>query len=316
MKDGKALGTVALVMGALGIAASATLNKLAMGAGMHPVWLNVWRLGVAVLVMLPFFLRKRGNIRAIHSLPRREKWITLLSGAMLAVHFASWAAALRYADSVIAVSIWSTFSLMTVLGSSWLLHEKTPLPALLGLIIAVIGVGVCAIGAQGTQLLGVLFALIAAISQAVYTLCGRTVRRRLEMIPYTMVVYSLAFACMLGCALFMRIPAEGLNLQGIGASVGLALICTLGGHSMQNYALKYYKAPTVSAAILTEVFTGPILVYFVFGEVPSLVSVLGGVIILIGVGWYMVYERRHGNGAEPTRSALGAHAEKAEHPVV
>lgn len=288
--DSRRLGTLALIACMIGISASATLNKLAMAAGLHPIWLNVLRLGIAVAILLPFFLKKKGALASLASLPRKEKGITLLSGVMLAIHFATWAASLAYADSVVAVTIWSTFSLMTVIGSSLLLHEKTPLPALLGILLAIVGVGICAVGASESQLLGVAMALIAAASQAVYTLCGRAVRRRLDTLPYTMVVYSLAFVCMLGCALVLRIPATGMNLQGIGASVALALVCTLGGHSMQNYALKYYKAPTVSAAILTEVFTGPVLVFFVFGEVPKLASLIGGAIIIAGVGWYMYYE--------------------------
>lgn len=311
MKDNKKrLGTLALIAGALGISASAVLNKLAMGAGMHPIWLNVWRLGVAILAILPFFLRDKASRQAFMALPKREKRLTLLSGAMLAIHFASWATALRYADSVVAVTIWSTFSLMTVIGSSLLLHERTPVPALFGMIIAVIGVGVCAVGASGPQLIGVAMALLAALTQAIYTLCGRAVRRSMATTPYTMTVYSISFVLLLGCALILRIPATGLNAQGIGASVALAVICTLGGHSMQNYALKFYKAPTVSAAILTEVFTGPLLVLIFLGEMPKLASIIGGVIILIGVAWYMIYERRYAN------DAVQSDGGQAEHPQV
>lgn len=287
---GKTGGTIALILSMVGISASATLNKLAMGAGLSPIWLNVFRLGISVLVLLPFFLTNREARKAVKAMARRDRWVTLLSGVMLAVHFATWAASLQYADSVVAVSIWSTFSLMTVLGSALLLHERTPVVALLGMLVAIVGVGVCAVGASESQLIGIAMALVAAITQAVYTLCGRVVRRNLDTLPYTTMVYSIALVGMVLCALVMRIPTTGMNLQGIGASVALAFICTLGGHSMQNHALKYYKAPTVSAAILTEVFTGPILVFFVFGEVPKLASVIGGAIILIGVAWYMYNE--------------------------
>lgn len=282
--------TFALVACTLGIAASATLNKLAMGTGLHPIWLNVFRLGFALLVIIPMSLRQRSSMQAVKALSKRDRGLTVLSGVMLAIHFASWATALTLTDSLVAVAIWSTFCLMTVLGSSLALRERTPLPALCGIILATIGVGICAIGASGSQLLGVIIALVAAITQAVYTLCGRAVRRHLDNTPYTLVVYSVAFICLLLCAVIFRIPTTGMDVQGIGWSIALALICTLGGHSMQNYALKYYKAPTVSTAILTEVFTGPLLVFLVFGEVPKLASMIGGAVILLGVGWYMYYE--------------------------
>lgn len=291
MQDkGRASGTLALFGCMIGIGFSATLNKLALSAGLHPVWTNVLRLGIALLAMLPFFLRDGRHRAALRRMTRPDRWITLLSGVMLAIHFTSWTASLQLADSLVAVAIWSTFSLLTVIGSALILHERTPLPALLGIGLATVGVGICAIGASGSQLMGVVMALIAAISQAVYTLCGRMVRKRLDTLPYTMMVYSLAFGLLLVSALVLRLPATGMNAQGIGAAVALAFICTLGGHSLQNHALKYYKAPVVSAAILTEVITGPLLVYLFFGEAPRLVSVIGGAIILIGVGWTLATE--------------------------
>lgn len=309
-KHNPRLGTLSLIACMVGVSAAAVLNKLAMAAGLHPIWLNVLRLSFALAVTLPFFLRKRGAVKALLALPQKEKRLILLAGVMLAIHFTTWAFALFYADSVIVVSIWSTFSLMTVIGSSLFLHERTPPPALLGIVLAIIGVCVCAIGASGSQLIGLFMAFLAAVSQAVYTLCGRAVRKKVDTLSYTTVIYSVALLCVLACALVLRLPPVGMNVQGIGAAVALALICTLGGHSMQSHALRYYKAPTVSAAILTEIFTGPLLVYLFLGEAPSLVSVIGGAIIMLGVGWYMYYEWRNANGPLPGDGS------KAKHPRV
>ena len=284
-------GAVALVIGLVGVSSSAVLNKGAVAAGMHPVWLNAMRLGLTVLVMLPFFLYSRAARMAVAGLPKKERYLTLLSGVMLAVHFATWTGALMFTDALVVTTVWSTYSLMTVLGSSLVLHERTPAPALLGIVLATIGVGICAVGVSGVQLTGVALALVAAASQAVYTLCGRNVRRTLDTLPYTMVVYTVAFGCMLLCALVLRVPATGMNLQGIGASLALAVVCTLGGHSMQNYALRHLKAPTVSAVMLLEVLTGPLLVFLVFGEIPGPAGIAGGVVILAGVAWYMLCEQ-------------------------
>ena len=115
-----------------------------------------------------------------------------------------------------------------------------------------------------------------------------------------MAVYSVALGALLLAALLSGLP-DAVSLKGLGVSMLLALVCTLGGHSMQNYALRFYKAPTVSAVFLTEVFTGPALVFFILGEAPPMSSVLGGVVILLGVGWYMLYEWRVAHGLVPSR---------------
>jgi len=289
-ENDRRLGTLSLFAAALGVGASAMLNKLAMGAGLDPVWLNILRLGCSVLVMLPFFLASRDAKRQVAHMSRKNLLLSLLAGGMLAVHFLAWASSLRHADSLVAVAIWSTFSLLTVVGSAWLLKEKTPFQAILGILVAIVGVGVCAIGASGAELKGVLLAMLAAVTQAVYTLCGRAVRREVSILPYTMVVYSVALGCQLVAGIFAGFPAGGISGEAFGAAILLALVCTLGGHSTQNYALRFYKAPVVSAVIMTEVFIGPLLVFLAFGEVPRLVSVFGGLIIVAGVAWVMWLE--------------------------
>ena len=72
----------------------------------------------------------------------------------------------------------------------------------------------------------------------------------------------------------------------------LAVFSTLMGHSMASVALKYFKATTVSAVMISGVITGPMMVLIFLGETPTLFTVIGGSIILIGIGLYMVMERR------------------------
>jgi drug/metabolite transporter (DMT)-like permease len=287
-KTGRSWGAWSLVLCAASISTSSLLHKFAYSAGLHPIWVSALRLGIAVLILTPFLL----HYKKTHPLrmARRDLLLTLLAGGMLALHFATWSLSLQYADALVATACWSTFSLMTVVGSALMLREKTPLPALVGIVLATAGVAVCAMGATGSTLMGIAMALGAALFQAIYTLCGRAVRRRVDMLPYTMLVYSTSFVLLLGWAVIGRLPTVGINAHGLSAALLLALICTLGGHSMQSYALKFYSAPTISAAILTEVITGPLLVYVFLGEVPPPQSLMGGAVILAGVAWYMYCE--------------------------
>ena len=83
------------------------------------------------------------------------------------------------------------------------------------------------------------------------------------------------------------LPSEGLFWAGM-----LAIVSTLLGHSMANVALKYFKAATVSAIMMTGIITGPLVVLVFLGETPTLFTIIGGVIIMTGLVWYMVMERR------------------------
>lgn len=164
-------------------------------------------------------------------------------------------------------------------------------------MLATAGVGIGAVGASSSQLLGIALALVAAAAQAGYVLCGRHVRKKLDLVPYTTAIYLIACICLLATAIITGVPATGMSLQGIGICAALAIVCTIGGHSMQNYALKYIPAPTVSTVMLTEVITGPFLVYLFLGEIPGAASLIGGGVILLGVGWYVLYAWRSARAA-------------------
>lgn len=286
----RTLASLALLLSMCGVALSAPLNKLATASGMHPIWVNAIRMGFSVLFTLPPVLNTRASVAAIVRLPKKEKGLLFLAGAMLAVHFTCWTASLSLANAFVAAAVWSSYSLMAVLGSSIFLREKTPLPALCGILAAVFGVGLCALGAQGAGLGGILLALLAAVSQAVYMLCGRFVRRGLDTLPYTAVVYSLAFCFLLAGSVVLHAPTQEMTPAGVGFAACLALACTLGGHSLQNYALRFFKAPVVATTNLSEVITGPLLVFAIFREAPRWIELVGGGVILIGVAWYLWWE--------------------------
>ncbi len=77
---------------------------------------------------------------AIFHVSRSGFWISALSGTLLAMHFTAWALALQNTDVFAASAIWGTYLLMTAVLSSLILHEKTSRGALMGLLIATVGV--------------------------------------------------------------------------------------------------------------------------------------------------------------------------------
>ncbi len=81
----------------------------------------------------------------------------------------------------------------------------------------------------------------------------------------------------------------------------LAVFPTLLGHSMANIALKYFKAATVSVVMMTGLITGPLVVLIFLGETPAPFTVVGGLIILIGLALYTVTEWRTAKQAAARR---------------
>ena len=64
---------------------------------------------------------------------------------------------------------------------------------------------------------------------------------------------------------------------------GLAIIPQLIGHSSFNWALKYLPATLVSIALLGEPVGTVILSYLFLKESPTILEIVGGILILLGI---------------------------------
>ncbi len=299
--SGELKGKLALGVAMLGTAFSSVLNKFALGEGMHPIWINAYRLGFALVLMLAYALVRRQPLHV--RMPRRQFLLSMLSGVLLAAHFACWVFALKYTDALAAAAIWSTYLFFTALGAMFLLKERVPAAAFLAMAAAFAGVLVCNLGWSETKVSGNLFALGAALTQAGYFMCGRFVRRTSDNFSYTLVLYAVAFLALVLTGLIARLPAEGMTPPALAASLGLAVLCTLLGHTLASYALKSLSATTVSVGMLAEVITGPLLVFLVLGEAPGRYTLIGGAVILAAVAWYFWLDwRRQVSRAEETTS--------------
>lgn len=67
------------------------------------------------------------------------------------------------------------------------------------------------------------------------------------------------------------------------ACLALAVVCTVGGHTVYNWALRHVRALAVSTSFLGEPPLAAILAVAILGNVPPLLTVIGGVLILCGL---------------------------------
>jgi len=89
---------------------------------------------------------------------------------------------------------------------------------------------------------------------------------------------------------------QGYSLFAYGRSaviVGalLAVFSTILGHSIFSWCLKYFSPSFVSASKLCEPVVAAVLASVLFGEIPEILQLVGGVLILAGVFYYSRLER-------------------------
>jgi drug/metabolite transporter (DMT)-like permease len=225
-------------------------------------------------------------------LPRGRKQVALVlvSGVFLAGHFLLWTASLQYtsvAASVLLVSLHPI--IVTPLGKR-LLGERVSRQMLAGVGLAIIGTLVTCAGdfrVDSSAFGGDLLAIAGGLCLAGYLLIGRRVRANLGVAGYSAIVYAVV--CVIAAVTAVaggvaHFPSPRVAL----ACLGLAVVCTIGGHTVYNWALRHVPVLLVSVSFLGEPPLAAVLALLILASVPSLATVLGGVLILAGLALALV----------------------------
>lgn len=287
-----------LFMGLLAVSSASVLIRLAQ-QGAPSIVVAAGRLGFASIIIAPFALWKSGKQILRFSF---KQWILIiLSGALLAIHFASWITSLEYTSIASSVVLVTTTPLWVALLSPFLLKEKIVRGVLFGLAFALVGgiiVGaaeVCSLENggftcedirrvfSGKGLLGNFLALIGAWTAAGYLLIGRKVRPGISLLTYIFPVYLTAAIILIFWSVINGYSFQGISPESFLWILLLAIFPQIIGHSSYNWALGYLPASYVSIALLGEPVGAVILSLLILQETPTLLELVGGTLILLGI---------------------------------
>lgn len=211
-----------------------------------------------------------------------------LAGALLAFHFWSWIASLRFttvASSVVLVSLKPVFA--WGIAAAWL-GERPPRPEAWGIVLAVIGASLIGLGDAQLSfgaLGGDALAIVGAVTGAGYYVIGRRVRQTVGVWRYATAVYTVAAAALACLAIIRSAPLTGFAGRDWAVFGAMAAGPMLIGHTGMNYALRHFRATTVNVAALGEPVGASLIAWVVpaIHEVPQLPTVCGGVLVLLGI---------------------------------
>jgi drug/metabolite transporter (DMT)-like permease len=273
-----------LLVLALGIAAVSSAAVLIREADAPALVIAAYRLGLASLPLLLF-----AGLRRTRVLPsdRASLVLTVLSGVFLALHFAVWVASVKQTSIVTSVVLVTTTPLFIGLAGGPLLGERPGRSIWLALGIAALGTGLMVaedLDAGGDTLRGDVFALLGAVFVTGYMIAGRRVLSSGGgWLPYITISYSTSAVVLLAGAI-----ASGGALTGYSGNtylmlVGLAVVPQLIGHTAFNRSLGHLPAIVVALAVLGEPVGATVLAAVFLDEQPTLLQLLGGLVVLSGV---------------------------------
>ena len=248
-----------------------------------------WRLLIAALLVGALGLLTRTRLRiARQELPR-----FLFYGLITALHFIFYIAALSFTTIAHGLALIYTSPIFVTIFSALFLKEALPRRKYLGIGVAIIGVAVmagfqphytsCNLSGTGQCMeLGDGLAILSAICFALYSVAGRRERERHPLFRYTFNVYGLAALWLLPVTLFLAFT-HPYPLVAMAAIMALGIFPLGLGHTLYNAAVRKVHATYANLIATQEVTGGIILGIFLVGEIPSLLTILGVIITLVGI---------------------------------
>ena len=281
---------IMIVIGVIGISLSSIFVKYSPAPSAVTA---AWRLLWSVLLLSPVVLGTHQLRRELFNAAPKNIILSSISGIFLAIHFALWFESLKHTSIASSTTIVCTEVIWVSLGFWLFLKGKISKKAILAIAVTLIGSTLIAFSdsSSDAHLYGDILALLAAIAVAVYMLIGRIVREELTTSVYTYVVY---FACEVALLILCLFQSHSLFSHGFApVLVGLllAVFSTILGHSIFSWCLKYFSPSFVSASKLCEPVVAAILAIFLFGEIPTVLQILGSALIIGGVFYYSRIEK-------------------------
>lgn len=253
-------------------------------AEVPPLAIAFYRMALATVLLTPAaLLWKRREILAFKG---KELMLLGLGGLFLALHFGAWISSLRYIPIATSVVLVNSHPLFVVIASFLFLGQKPSRRSLLGTLIGLLGMLI--ISKDGLSnaefaLKGDLLAILGALAVVGYFIIGSNVRSRVSLLGYVTPLYA-------GCSIFLLVwtLAVGDRLYPYSPSVwgyflALAIVPTILGHTVFNWAIKHVAPATISLVFLGEPIGASVLAFLFFGQKPPAATFLGGALILAGI---------------------------------
>ncbi len=240
----------------------------------------------------------------LHRPGKGEMALHLARAALMLIATAFFFTALRYMPIAETISIFFVEPFILTLLGSWLLGEH----------IGPRRYVACAVGFAGALLIiqpsfrevgfAALLPLVTAFSFAFYMILTR--RMVVRMHPITLQAYTGIAALVIAAPLFWAFEGSGFapldpvwpETRELWLLIILGLVATL-SHVFISFALSFAPASLIAPIQYLEIVSSTILGYYIFSDLPNLLSFLG-IALIVASGLYVFFRERQVERKNPT----------------
>jgi drug/metabolite transporter (DMT)-like permease len=230
-------------------------------------------------IILYFFVKWRKQSLAVDKSDRKTMYI---GGVLMGAHWITYFYALQLSNVAIGMLSLYTFPVITAIIEPLILKTKlSKYHLILGVIIlAGIYFLVPEFNFENTQFKAVSFGVLSAIC---YALRNIIMKAKVEKYKGPVLMINQLVVITICCAPFLFFLDTSKMIEFLPQTLLLATVTTAVGHTLFVSSLRHFS--TVSASILSclQPVYGIILGVFFLNDIPTLNTVIGGVIILSAV---------------------------------
>lgn len=268
-KPGVHAGEILLLY--LGVVACATSVVFIKQSTVHPALVPAYRLAIASLLMLPAFLRESR---------KHAGWLTgrrfaglFLGALLLALHFIAWTAGARLTPSTNGTLLVNLAPVVMPFILFFQLGERLNRREWLGTALSFAGILWLAASDyrfERAHALGDLLCFVAMLLFAFYLVIARVLRDIPSIWLYSVPLYAMAALISLALAAPFTPVAEIYPAREYLVLCALALLPTIGGHTLVNRAMRNLRGQTVTLATSTQfIFAGVLAAAFLGEKTPT-----------------------------------------------
>lgn len=255
---------------------------------LSPINLTIMRLFVVCLI---FFVLLILQPKKLSKLQKKDIPSLFLLGFLGVVVYHL---ALNYGELYVSAGaaslIIATIPLFVVILAVLFISEKITLNVMLGIATSLGGVVIIStfgnkdITLKIQYLSGAIAVLVAALVGAGYTVAGKKLLQRyspLSLTIYAFLIGSLGLIPFISSSLFEEVMQ--MSAVGWGAVLFLAFFPTVVSYTLWYVALEIKQASEISVYLYFTPVLSTIIAYFLLGEKITLLFVLGGALVIIGL---------------------------------
>lgn len=288
-----------LMVGVFGISTTAVLVRASLTtAGVDGIGFSLLipaaRLSISALFLIPAWQNLRLSSPSVRSV-----CCASAAGICLSLHFATWITSLSFTSVAASSTLVSTTPIWVAL-LSWLwFRQKLTLTGLVGISIACLGAVLIASGGDSRDsmtshaLLSNALALFGAWMYSLYLLLGHEAQQEgLDLGSYVAIAYSVGALILIPLPGFFDTAYTGYPSMVYLYMLLIAVLSQLIGHTSLNWAMRQLSPTIVTLATLFEPIGASFLGYLFLGEIPGILTLLGAIVLLIGVACVIVGNRQ------------------------